>query len=97
MGCGQPAVLAREDVVNLKLKVVVLLRHPAVLTDVLSAPPDETFESKVHSSALVGAADLLERLTGSRLHEGQHMTYVLVVVQLDMFFERQRTIPSLLR
>jgi hypothetical protein len=51
LGRSQSAVLAREDVVNLKGEFIVLLRHLAVLADAPGAPPDQTFEAKVHSRA----------------------------------------------
>lgn len=44
-------VLARNNVVNLKGKVVVISRHPAVFTDVSGATPNQTFQAKVHGDA----------------------------------------------
>jgi hypothetical protein len=49
-GNRQAAVLARNNVINLKGKVIIRLQHPAIFTEMPSAPPDKTFEAKFHSS-----------------------------------------------
>ncbi len=58
-GDGQPAVLERQDVVNLKEQNVIILRHPAILTNALGAPPDQTFEAKVHGYARLAGRTFL--------------------------------------
>lgn len=63
LGWGWAAMFARDDVIDLEGKNVVLLRHLAILTDALGAPPNQTCQARIHGEGLVSSsAGFLERL-----------------------------------
>ena len=54
-------MLPREYVVDLKPEFVVFLFHLTVLARIVGAPPNQTFEAKIHRDAERAGRTLVER------------------------------------